>query len=458
LVDLASAEFTRMTMKHYSLKDLAIQIVGKEIEKLEQMSDWNARPLRQSQLEYAAIDASVLVQIHHKLEKELDKQPRVETLDELSRLTLSEVQLEKQSGPIEFNPVARLEKSMLELQKFPDSMYKVVEIKGDQDAAQQLGLQTSQSILKSIVYIGSDSFPLIAVVSGNDFVDETKLRLVASEKYTEIKNVRKATEIELLSAMGFIRGTVGPIGAGRVFIDENALGIAPVFVGVGSLNHILQSSNLINLLPSGHVCKIRKAVQNSNGLQEPLIITCQRFLVDNMLGKVGKMLRMAGVDCLLMDDLPEGLTNFENSVQMDKRDLLKQRYQELSGIQEYVEKEDRIFLTTDTKASACCRMYRLAHGSKVAQFRDICGRFQIELLRKDFLARCVKCNSFGFDNIEKQEIRELKLQDSRFDYVPLEVLDKMHVFYICRNSKCLTLFWEGPKFDKCCSDFAFLYP
>ena len=77
---------------------------GKNLCKVEQMSNWERRPLRKSQMHYAMLDAFVLIDIVEKLEcKQQGKQPlklksMIKVLDNSSKIrssALNQIKLEK---------------------------------------------------------------------------------------------------------------------------------------------------------------------------------------------------------------------------------------------------------------------------------------------------------------------------------------------------------------------------
>lgn len=69
---------TRTYTNKHSLKDLCKDLLGVELSKQEQTSDWGAETLRQEQLEYAASDVIHLHQLKEKLDATLRRENRTE--------------------------------------------------------------------------------------------------------------------------------------------------------------------------------------------------------------------------------------------------------------------------------------------------------------------------------------------------------------------------------------------
>eukprot|EP00475_Leptophrys_vorax_P034089 TRINITY_DN5460_c0_g2_i1.p1 TRINITY_DN5460_c0_g2~~TRINITY_DN5460_c0_g2_i1.p1 ORF type:complete len:591 (-),score=144.73 TRINITY_DN5460_c0_g2_i1:464-2236(-) len=65
-----SASEAQQKFKHRGLSNLCKTVLGKPLDKSEQISNWFRRPLRQAQLTYAGLDACCLVGIFDKLEAE----------------------------------------------------------------------------------------------------------------------------------------------------------------------------------------------------------------------------------------------------------------------------------------------------------------------------------------------------------------------------------------------------
>jgi ribonuclease D len=72
---IASKLVRTYTDKH-SLKDLVKELLGFELDKTDQMSDWARMDLSDSQLEYAANDVRVLLPIYKKLQLMLEREGR----------------------------------------------------------------------------------------------------------------------------------------------------------------------------------------------------------------------------------------------------------------------------------------------------------------------------------------------------------------------------------------------
>ena len=53
--------------KKSALSFICLKVLGKNMSKFEQVSDWNSRPLRKAQIHYAALDSFVLILIYKKI-------------------------------------------------------------------------------------------------------------------------------------------------------------------------------------------------------------------------------------------------------------------------------------------------------------------------------------------------------------------------------------------------------
>ena len=91
-----ASKLARTYTDRHSLKDLARELLGLEVDKTDQMSDWARQDLSDSQLEYAANDVRLLVPIYQKMKALVER----EGLTDLSRKLFDfvEVQCELDVG------------------------------------------------------------------------------------------------------------------------------------------------------------------------------------------------------------------------------------------------------------------------------------------------------------------------------------------------------------------------
>jgi len=147
-----------------------------------------------------------------------------------------------------------------------------------------------------------------------------------------------------------------------------------------------------------------------------------KFLVDAMLGKLVRFLRIFGYNTVYADEL-ERLFNM-SPVSDDK-------------LQEYAEKEDRIIITKDlpfynkTRANAVYLkgegVYNYLNQLKLKLNLD----FQFDIYR----ARCSLCNSFLKLVHDKKDIKQEVLTQTYNNY---------EEFYRCSNPNCGKIYWNGP--------------
>ncbi len=98
-----ASRLVRTYTDRHSLKDLSKELLGLEMDKSDQSSDWAKEELSESQLEYAANDVRVLIPIYKKLKTLLEREGRQELSQKLFRFlpTMSELDLEGWSNIFE---------------------------------------------------------------------------------------------------------------------------------------------------------------------------------------------------------------------------------------------------------------------------------------------------------------------------------------------------------------------
>jgi ribonuclease D len=73
-----ASKLTRTYTDRHGLKDIARELLGVELSKQQQSSDWGAETLSEAQLAYAASDVLYLHQLKAKLDTLLDREGRLE--------------------------------------------------------------------------------------------------------------------------------------------------------------------------------------------------------------------------------------------------------------------------------------------------------------------------------------------------------------------------------------------
>lgn len=72
-----ASRLVRTYTDRHGLKDLVRELLGQEISKQQQTSDWGAEELSEAQREYAASDVRFLHQLKEKLDERLEREGRV---------------------------------------------------------------------------------------------------------------------------------------------------------------------------------------------------------------------------------------------------------------------------------------------------------------------------------------------------------------------------------------------
>jgi len=147
-----------------------------------------------------------------------------------------------------------------------------------------------------------------------------------------------------------------------------------------------------------------------------------KFLVDAMLGRLSRFLRIFGYDTIYANDL---------------RELFKLDPIPDENLKKYAEDNDRIIITKDYPFYAKTKsrsIYLEGEGiynylNQLKTTLDITYEFDLKK------ARCSICNSELKRVKDKIFIKDIVLKDTYENY---------NEFYQCYNPKCKKVFWNGP--------------
>ena len=82
------SKLIRTYTQGHGLKDLSLELLGHEINKEQQQTNWSKTNLTQKQLEYAAKDVLDLIQIYKKLSQMMDNRPPLSTGTTIQELNI----------------------------------------------------------------------------------------------------------------------------------------------------------------------------------------------------------------------------------------------------------------------------------------------------------------------------------------------------------------------------------
>lgn len=98
LVDTLRLSRRTLRLKSFSLSSVSDHLFGMRLDKTYQLSDWRKRPLSREQLDYAALDAQIALQVFQELTERLASNGRLEQELHRARILPSEEAAERNRG------------------------------------------------------------------------------------------------------------------------------------------------------------------------------------------------------------------------------------------------------------------------------------------------------------------------------------------------------------------------
>jgi uncharacterized protein with PIN domain/prolyl-tRNA editing enzyme YbaK/EbsC (Cys-tRNA(Pro) deacylase) len=436
--------------------------LGKPLDKRPRMSDWERRPLSETQRRYAANDAHAALRIWHFLTAGMGEQ-QIEQLAQAVRSPQGPT-ARAARGPAATRADTAGDDELLPALGTPaveaallDSALPWRLVRTAQEgptcasAAAALGVHVIR-IVKSLGLVLNDSSCVLLLLAGDQRAD---LHAVAATLGVQRRQLRFATADECVQLFGHAPGSMPPVGhrsALRTIMDlelfnrasSDALRMIDADVDSGSATAddgvVYAGAGATDMHLAMHVADMRSAASaelaaiatrtaggptdppapgaaggSAQQASPPVDAGPLAFVVDGALGKLGRWLRCLGVDvtCLAENESPQTLGN-----------------DQLRG---------RVLLTRSRTAMAhvpATSVFYVGDGDPRDQLGRVRQRFGLAFQPERLLSRCAACN--GVVEV-RRSAEEVQLDASVPDHVKRSVTE----FWAC--STCGKTFWVGPK-------------
>ncbi|MBL8191305.1 MAG: HRDC domain-containing protein [Acidobacteria bacterium] len=123
LVDTLKLARRTLRLKSFSLSSVSDHLFGMRLDKTHQLSDWRKRPLSREQLDYAALDAQIALEVFQELTERLASNGRLEqelhrarivSTDETAERNRGVQPLRKKNPSVELRPLTAEERRVVE--------------------------------------------------------------------------------------------------------------------------------------------------------------------------------------------------------------------------------------------------------------------------------------------------------------------------------------------------------
>ncbi|OQR86025.1 hypothetical protein ACHHYP_20520 [Achlya hypogyna] len=428
--DLHVESFVELSAVHpqvKSLSDAVDLVLGKPLDKTQQLSNWDARPLTLAQQTYAALDAWCLVQLAGAVTAE-ELASNLASLD-LTQPSTTAAVVERRRARWDLVASSMALKAATPGPLVAELLATAPEISATVGILHFSAVDTSDAsaMCANSLCVFANDRPIIVLLPQSSKLDMGRLAAASSSSR---RSVRFATAQECIDVFGYAPGTVPPIAhkvRATVYVDSGLESATTLIVGSGRPKVVLQ----LTLATLQELCvgldfaivPLAKPTATVTPLKptnaDPDINV--RFLVDTHLGKLARWLRMRGIDCVKYEP-----TNTSRSTILDEAAT-----------------DARIVITTDRKlaqrrAAAACFLVTTTDPRK--QLFEVLHHFGLgtssSVEPKFIHPRCTQCNGDKFTMVDTATAQTKQ-------HLQASTIATVSEFWACDS--CGKLFWTAWK-------------